>query len=322
MEYASTAATITALICLFLFAITKFSHQIEKNAGAHFRSFIRVVTRTPVYGALAGFTTAAIFQSSSATMVIAVSLVHAGIMSFTSSLGVLIGANVGTTLTTQLVAFKITAIAPYFLIAGLLLHYFGRGYKHYGKPLFYFGLVFFTLFLIQNILATVAYDSSVVAFFAALDNVWIAAFFGALAALILQSSTIVTSLIVLLVGSGTLSFDIALPLVIGANMGTTSTALIAALPLKEEARQTAIGNILFNLIGSLAFLLIIKPFGVFVQMIGGSPEQQVANAHLFFNLTCAICALILVKPFELFTLKVSSLLEVVFAKFPRLHELS
>jgi hypothetical protein len=131
MAYASPIATVVALICLFLFAITKFSHQIERNAGNRFKAFIHRVTSTPVYGALAGFATAAIFQSSSATMVIAVSLVHAGIMPFTSSLGVLIGANVGTTLTTQLVAFKITAIAPYFLIAGLLLHYFGRGYKRF-----------------------------------------------------------------------------------------------------------------------------------------------------------------------------------------------
>lgn len=322
MAYASPIATVVALICLLLFAITKFSHQIERNAGNRFKAFIHRVTSTPVYGALAGFATAAIFQSSSATMVIAVSLVHAGIMPFTSSLGVLIGANVGTTLTTQLVAFKITAIAPYFLIAGLLLHYFGRGYKHYGKPLFYFGLVFFSLFLIQTILANFAYSEAMVTFFAALHNVWVAGFFGALAALVLQSSTVVTSIIVLLVGAGTLSFDTALPLVIGANMGTTSTALIAALPLKEEARQTAIGNILFNLIGSLFFLIAIKPFSTLVQLVGGSPEQQVANAHLFFNLCCAIVALILVRPFERLTLIVSSWLEIIFAKFPRSHELS
>lgn len=322
MEYASTAATTVALICLFLFAITKFSNQIEKNAGGHFRAFIRRVTSTPLYGALAGFVTAAVSQSSSATMVIAVSLVHAGIMPFTASLGVLIGANVGTTLTTQLVAFKITAIAPYFLIAGLLIHYFGRSYKRYGKPLFYFGLLFFTLYLMQGMLTGIVYGEKTIALLAALDNVWFAAFVGALAALILQSSTIVTSLIVLLVGSGTLSFEIALPLVIGANMGTTSTALIAALPLKEEARQTAIGNIIFNVAGSLFFLILIKPFGAFVQSIGGSPAQEIANAHLFFNLFCAIIALILIKPFERLTLIVSRWLEVVFAKLPRMHDLS
>jgi phosphate:Na+ symporter len=322
MEYTSSVATIIALICLFLFAITKFSNQIEKNAGTHFRSFIRRLTATPLQGALAGFVTAAISQSSSATMVIAVSLVHAGIMSFSSSLGVLIGANVGTTLATQLVAFKITAIAPYFLIAGLLLHYFGRNYKHYGKPLFYFGLVFFTLFLMQSMLATVAYGESMVNFLTAIHGVWPAAFVGALAALVLQSSTLVTSLVVLLVGSGTLSFDIALPLIIGANMGTTSTALIAALPLKEEARQTAIGNIIFNILGSFFFLVIVKPFGMFIQNLGGSPAQEVANAHLFFNLSCAIIALIAIKPFEKITLATSRALEVVLSKLPRSHELS
>ncbi len=322
MSTGTLIATITALVAVFLFAITKFSHQIERNAGPKFRSFIHHVTGTPITGALAGFVTSAVSQSSSVTSVLAVSLAEAGMLSFSGSLGVIIGANVGTTITSQLVAFKLTAIAPYFVILGLVLHYTPSSFRRYGKPIFYFGLLFFTLFLMQDKLATLAQTPFMVRFLTLSSAPILAALVGAFAALIFQSSTLVTTIAILLVGSGGIPFSQALPIILGANVGTTSTAIIASLPLSARAREVAVAHAIFNVVGSVVFMFILNPFSKLIYFIGGTPEQYVANAHLIFNATCAIVALLLFPLYERATRFISVWFEKVVAPLPRNHELS
>lgn len=314
-------ATITALVCIFLFSITKFSNHIEKNAGQRFKELIRRFTGTPITGALAGFLTSAIAQSSSVASVLTVSLADAGILSFVGSLGVIIGANVGTTLTTQLVAFKLTAIAPYFVILGLIIHYTSTRYRHYGKPIFYFGLLFFSLFLMQEKLTVLAGAPFVIHTLTLFSTPIPAALLGALLAFILQSSTVVVGLAVVLVGGGVIPFAQALPIIIGANVGTVSTALIASLPLSLRAREVAIAHAIFNVVGSFVFMFILGPFGSLIQFLGGTPEQLVANAHLIFNVVCAAIALLLFPLFEKATRFVSFYFEKLVAPLPRNHEL-
>ncbi|MFG1481588.1 Na/Pi symporter, partial [Halobacteriovorax sp. HFRX-1_3] len=142
----------TSSVILFVFGLENFSKEVQNITGEKFRKFLGSATMYPVVGLLIGAIITAFIQSSSATSVIAISLVNAGVMSFKNSVGIIFGANVGTTVTAQLVAFKLTAFAPVFIIVGFLLSFTRSRYAIFGKTLFYFGFVFFSLNLISSAL--------------------------------------------------------------------------------------------------------------------------------------------------------------------------
>jgi phosphate:Na+ symporter len=290
--------TIAPALILFLYGIEHFSREILRIAGERFRSILGKVTANRFGGALLGAIVTATVQSSTATTVIVVGLVDAGIITFTQSIGVIIGANVGTTVTAQLVAFKLTAIAPFFIIIGFLLSLFGRHYRFLGKPIFYFGLVFFSLDLMSNAIGPLKSDPEIVSLFAEFSNVFLAIVAGVLFTVIVQSSSVTTGIAVLLVGSGLLSLDQGIPLVMGANIGTTLTSFLAALKLDIYAKRAAFAHFLFNFGGVLLFIPFLYPFSGLIISIGGGPAQQMANAHLVFNLIAAAIFLVVLKPFS------------------------
>jgi len=170
-------AVIPAVI-LFLYGIDNFSEEVRHVAGERFRSILQKATKTSLRGALAGAAVTAIVQSSSATTVIAVGLVNAGAISFLGSLGLIIGANVGTTLTAQLVAFKLTAFAPVLVVLGFAASLIRGPYRAFGKPIFYFGLVFYSLNLISSIVAPLQGDADVLSLLSMTDNILIAIMIG------------------------------------------------------------------------------------------------------------------------------------------------
>ena len=139
-------------IILFLYGIEQFSHEVQIAAGEYFRNLIQRMTRTPVRGTVVGTLVTALVQSSTATTVITVGLVNSGIISFTASLGIIFGANFGTTITSLLVALNLTAFAPVLILAGFLISIIGGKYKVFGRPVFYFGLVFFSLSMISTVM--------------------------------------------------------------------------------------------------------------------------------------------------------------------------
>jgi phosphate:Na+ symporter len=290
--------TIVPGLILFLYGIENFSREILKISGERFRSILGKVTQNRIGGALLGAIVTATVQSSTATTVIAVGLVDAGIMTFAQSVGVIIGANIGTTLTAQLVAFKLTSIAPFFILLGFLLSLFGRQYGFLGKPIFYFGLVFFSLDLISHAIEPLKSDPDVTSLFAQLSNVFVAIIAGMLFTVFVQSSSVTTGIVVLLVGSGLLSLEQGIPLVMGANIGTTLTSFLAALKLDLHAKRAAFAHFLFNFGGVIIFIPFLYPFSDFIFSLGGEPAQQMANAHLAFNLIAAAIFLIFLKPFS------------------------
>ena len=145
----SIVIPVLSLVAVFLFGIEKFSRHIRKMADGRFKSALRKLTRNPLGGLALGAIFTALIQSSTATTVILAGLANAGIVSFQQSMGIILGANIGTTITSQLIALKVTNIAPYFILLGFLITYFGRERKSWGKPIFYFGLVFFSISLIS-----------------------------------------------------------------------------------------------------------------------------------------------------------------------------
>jgi phosphate:Na+ symporter len=289
---------VLALVLVFLFSIQKFSNQIRRIAGDRFKAALNTLTETPIKGFLAGTFFTALIQSSTATTVLVVSLVNAGVLTFYKSLGVIFGANVGTSLITQLVAFDVANIAPYFIILGFLVGYLGRGYKHWGKPIFYFGLVFLSLSLISSYVEPLRTDPDVLAFFSGITSIYWAIVVGAVFTFVVQASTVASGMTVLLAGSGLISMDQAVGLILGANLGTSVTALIASIGMNNAAYKAALAHFLFNFIGTLLLLPFVDQFNALVASLGGSLEHQVANMHLVFNLLSAVVFLMFIRPFE------------------------
>jgi len=299
MALLSAFIGVLAAISLFLFSIQKFSNQIQRVAGDKFKNIVTAATSTPFRGLLVGAIITSFVQSSTATTVMLVGLVDAGILSFYSSLGVVFGANIGTTLTTQLLALNITAFAPAIVVIGFFMFMFNTPWKRWGKPIFYFGLVFFSFTIIGIFIEPLQDDPLVLSLFSSTTSLPIALLVGLLFTALFQSSTVTTGLAIVLTATGIIAFDQAAAIVLGANIGTTSTALIASLVMNTAARRVAVAHALFNIFGVLIFLPFLTPLIGVIQGWQVSPEQQVALTHLIFNFVPAIIFLILIQPFSM-----------------------
>jgi phosphate:Na+ symporter len=284
-------------IILFLYGIEQFSHEVQVAGGEYFRNLIQRLTKTPIRGTAAGALVTAVVQSSTATTVITVGLVNAGVISFMASLGIIFGANLGSTMTSQLVALNLTAFAPILILAGFLISIIGGKYRVFGRPIFYFGLVFFSLSLISTVMVPYRTDPQLIELMGLMDTVFLQIAFGFLITNIFQSSSVTTGLVVVMSQNDLITPTVAIPILLGANLGTPTTALLVATRMNTSARRVAVAHFLFNFLGVLLFLPILGLFTAFVLSLGGDPAQQVANAHLLFNLTCCIVFLILVHPF-------------------------
>jgi phosphate:Na+ symporter len=295
---------IVPVVILFLYGIERFSEEVRHAAGERFWTLLQSATRTPLRGALAGAGVSAITQSSTATTVIAVGLVNAGAISFLGSIGLVIGANIGTTITAQLVAFKLTAFAPVFVVGGFLLSLIRGPYRVFGKPIFYFGLVFFCLNLISAEIAPLQGDPEIIALLSMAENVLVGIAIGFLISNIFQSSSVTAGLVVVMASSGLLTPTEAIPIILGANIGTTTTVLVVSLRMNAAAKRTAVAQFLFNLLGVVLILPFLTPFSALIETIGGTSAQQVANAHLIFNLSAALVFLAAIRPFGKLVMKI------------------
>jgi len=290
-------------LILFIHGIENFSHEVLHFAGERFRKLISRATRNRFAGGFVGMLVTALIQSSTATTVITISLVSAGVISFAQSLGVIMGANVGTTITAQLVAFKVTAYAPVFIIAGFLLSIFRRPYRYIGRGIFYFGLVFFGLNLISEAIIPLKDHPAVISLFTHLVNPYVALLAGLVFTALMHSSSVATGLVVVLAASGVLSLEQGIPILLGTNIGTTMTALYASTRLNVFARRAALGHTIFNVAGVLLIWPFISPFARFIMSFGGSAAQQIANAHTVFNVGAAVLFLFLLTPLKKFVEK-------------------
>lgn len=288
---------VLSLIAIFLFGVQKFSKQIHQAADEGFGRLLRTATSTRLRGLLLGTTFTSIIQSSTATTVILASLVSAGMLPFENSLGVIFGANIGTTVTSQLIAFHIPNVAPYLILLGFIITYVGRSHQTLGKAIFYFGLIFFSLSLISLYLEPIKGNPEALSLFSNVSSIYGAMLIGAFFTAVIQSSSVTAGLTIVLAGSGLLNLEQAIGLVIGANLGTTTTTLLASLTMHVGARRVAMAHFLFNLIGIVLFLPIIGGYVMFIANLGGPIEQQIANAHIIFNISCAALFMIFTKPF-------------------------
>lgn len=276
-----------AAVILFLHALQGFSREIQAAGGTALKSWLGRVTRNRWLGFTIGALATALVQSSSAVSALTVVLVDSAVISFRSSLGVVLGANVGTTATAWLVSFKLTGIGPLCIALGAVLGVLPVRAKIAGKAVFYFGLIFFALDLISNELKPLQQQPVFQNWLALSAQPWLGVLTGLLFTVVVQSSSVTAGLVILMVQQGLLPSQAAIPIVLGANVGSTSTALIAGFGMRPVARATALANLIFNAAGVLIYLPFLTAFSE--ALVARTPDSgmAVALAHLIFNLSIA-----------------------------------
>ena len=300
MEILQLVMTGITAIILFVFGLDNFSREIEQISGERFRKFLGSATNIPIFGVLIGAVVTMIIQSSSATSVISIGLVNAGVLSFKNSVGIIFGSNIGTTITAQLVAFKLTNFAPIFIITGFILTIINSKVSIFGKAVFYFGFVFFSLNLISSTLEPLQSNAALVSMLTQAQNPLYALLIGCLFTALVQSSSVTTGLAIIFTQQGVLGLENAVPLILGANVGTTATAFLAVISLDVSAKKVAFSHFLFNVGGVLLFFPILLIFGYKLADFDQNPAIALANIHLIFNVTASLIFTAFITPFTRF----------------------
>lgn len=297
MSVFQTLIAIFATISLFLYGLRGFSHEMKEIGSEHFQKLLARITRYSIGGFLLGGLLTGVIQSSSAVTSVTVALVDAGVISFSGSLAVMLGANVGTTSTAWLVTFKIGQIAPLFIVIGTLVSMIPAKIHVAGKSVFYFGLILFSLELISQAMEPLKADPALVSLLSVANHHLAGILAGMVVTALVQSSSVTTGLCIILAQQGILSTDGAVAVIIGSNVGTTSTALIASLRFSYYARLAARANLFFNLIGVIVCFPFISRFDDLASRFTSDIGFQVAFSHLFFNIVISVLMLPFIRQF-------------------------
>jgi phosphate:Na+ symporter len=286
--------TAVAAIMLYLHSLRDFAREVTRLGGAQFRHLLRRATANRFAGALIGATGAALVQSSSVVNFITMGLTEQKVLPMRSAWTIMIGANVGTTVTAWLIAYKFTGMGPIFISVGGLWSLFGpRRWRTYGHPVFHFGLIFMGLSLINATLLPLARTPEVLAWSATLSTPLRALAFGAALTMLVQSSSVVVGLTVLSVAGGLIDPALSIWVVVGANLGTGWVSLLNGSTFGPSARRLALFNAGLDLCGLVLFVTVLQ-FAIHPLLtLMPEPGLQVALVHSAFNLSAATMALLL-----------------------------
>ncbi|MCF7823387.1 MAG: Na/Pi cotransporter family protein [Candidatus Marinimicrobia bacterium] len=294
--------TLLGGLALFLYGMEKMSSGMKKAAGDRMRSILSALTTNRYMGMLVGAFVTMIIQSSSATTVMLVSFVQAGLMTFVQSLGVILGADIGTTITAQLVAFKLTEYALLMIAVGFALMMFGRNenQKNIGESILGFGILFYGMKLMSDAMYPLRSYEPFIRILSSLENPLLGLLIGTTFTALIQSSSAFTGIVIVLAQQGLLSLDAGIPLIMGANIGTCITAALASIGASRDAKRVALAHVLFKVAGVLLFIFWIPWYADFIRMISPSSDalgitklgaevpRQIANAHTIFNVGLAL----------------------------------
>lgn len=272
---------------LFIYGIAEMSEGLHKASGDRMRRILHNLTGSPIRGVLVGAGITSVIQSSSATTVMVVGFVNAGLMSLVQALGVIFGANIGTTITGQLIAFKLTDYALPIIGAGMLILLLAKkkNHKYIGEFLLGFGILFLGLNILTQVIAPLGDYAWFNAMFLTFGkNPLLGIFAGFLVTAVVQSSSVTTGMVISLAMANLIDLRTAIPLMLGCDIGTCVTALIASVGTSVSARRAAMGHIMFNIIGVLIFLPFLAGFEHLAALTSGSLPRQIANANTMFKL--------------------------------------
>lgn len=275
---------------LFLYGMKLMSDSIEKVAGAKLRKILEIFTTNRFAGMLVGIVFTGIVQSSSACTVMVVSFVNSGLMNLYQAAGVIFGANIGTTITSQLVSFNLSAAAPLILLIGVLFVMFSSKQKviKIAEVVVGFGVLFLGLSSMSGAMEGMKDVPQVVDLLASLKSPLMAIIVGTVLTAIIQSSSVTVSIVLLMANQGLLELEIILFIILGCNIGSCGSALMAAMAGKKDAKRAAMIHFLFNVMGSIVIYTILRiamnPILTGLGAISGDPGRCVANAHTIIKI--------------------------------------
>lgn len=280
------------LFCL-LGGMYTLRQGLQTLAGTRLRQTLIWMTLTPWRGFWSGTLVTALIQSSSVLTVMSISFVDAGLLPFVNALYLILGSNIGTTITTQLLAFPLDRFALYLMLIGALGFLFSPNrWRHLALALFGLGLLFLGLMVLEAGLAPFVEKSAVQNFIHSLGDHHLRGVFGGmLLSALLHSSSATTGLVMLLTQEGWLTLPTAIAFVLGANIGTCVTALLASLVAGRAAQRVALFHILLNIFGVVCFFPFLIPLTHLLGYFGGTLSRQVANTHTFFNVVSSLLAI-------------------------------
>lgn len=286
-------------LALFIFGMNMMSESLQKVAGDKMKKVLGVLTRNAVCGMLAGALVTAVLQSSSATTVLVIGFVSAGLMSLKQGISVIFGANIGTTMTAQLMAFKISDYIMPIVFIGFLIAFIAKKekIKFVGQTIFAFGLLFVGIEMMGDVMKPLATSPVFINMMEKVSNIPVLGVgVGMLMTLVVQSSSATIAVLQSFAsqagpdGASVIGLVGAIPILLGDNIGTTITAILASIGQSKDAKRCAIAHSVFNITGSFLFIWIIKSFAKFVEMISPKGNEldvisrQIANAHMSFNI--------------------------------------
>lgn len=291
-------------LAVFIYGMNMMSECLQKAAGEKMKAVLALLTKNPVLGVLAGALTTAVLQSSSATTVMAIGFVSAGLMTLPQAISIIFGANIGTTMTAQIIAFKISDYIFLIIFVGFLISFLSRSerVKNIGLTIFAFGLLFLGIDTMGSVMQPLANSPVFTELFDKVSDIPVLGVLtGMVMTLVVQSSSATIAVLqnfAIQPGADGVSSVIgltgAIPILLGDNIGTTITAVLASIGQPRNAKRTAAAHCIFNVSGCFLFIWFIRPFAAFIQMISPKgPEvevisRQIANAHTTFNIVMTL----------------------------------
>lgn len=285
----SLLAILTGLLgglALFLFGLEQLTTALKTAAGDNMRGVLAAMTRNRLLGVITGAVTTAVIQSSSVTTVLVVGFISAGVMSLTQAIGVIMGANIGSTVFAQVIAFRVTDAALPLIAIGFLGASLQRNkaFGHWGGVLLGLGLVFLGMMLMGNAMAPLRDWKPFLNAIASMSNPALGILAGALFTALVQSSGATSGIVIVMAGQGIMSIEAGIPIILGANIGTCVTAMLAAIGRPREAVRASMAHVFFNVISVLCWVWFIGPVADLMQRLTpGDVARQIANAHTLVN---------------------------------------
>lgn len=291
-------------LAMFLYGMNSMSDALQKAAGEKMKRILGFLTKNPLMGALAGALVTAVLQSSSATTVMVIGFVSAGLMSLPQAISVIFGANIGTTMTAQLMAFKISNYIYPIIFIGFIMNFVFKKEKirNVGMVIFSFGLLFEGIEVMGGVMKPLASSAIFVDLMGKVSEIPVlGVVLGAVMTLVVQSSSATIAVLQNFASQpgpdgihSVIGLAGAIPILFGDNIGTTITALLASIGQSKNAKRTAIAHSTFNITGTILFMFLIRPLAAFVQWISPKGDEldiisrQIANAHTTFNVACTL----------------------------------
>lgn len=291
-------------LAIFIYGMNMMSECLQKAAGEKMKKILALLTKNPILGVLAGALTTAVLQSSSATTVMTIGFVSAGLMSLPQAISIILGANIGTTMTAQIIAFKITDYIYLFIFVGFLISFISKKekVKNIGQTIFAFGLLFLGIETMGDVMKPLASSAFFVNMIGKVSHIPILGVcVGAVMTLVVQSSSATIAVLQNFAAqagpdgvTSIIGLAGAIPILLGDNIGTTITAVLASIGQPKDARRTAFAHCVFNISGAILFLFLVKPYAALIQFISPKGNEidvisrQIANAHTGFNLVMTL----------------------------------